>query len=103
MQSGEQSKLPHLQLEQSPLHEHLIVYDMIWKSLELSSKLIPMTLILWSRQSPLEKEPLAVFECRSSRFPLDTLHDGHAGVVHRWWVAVCPLLDSYGRRVLVLS
>ena len=43
--------------------------------------------------------PLAVFLCRSSRFLLDTLHVGHAGVAHHWWVAVCPLLDSCDRGV----
>ena len=79
------------------------VHCMILKPLELSSILVPMTLIPWSRQSPAEKEPPDVSVCSLSRLVLDTLPVGYAGVGHPWLVAVCPLPCSYDRRVPFLS
>ena len=97
LQSGEQFRfaLPHLQLEQSPLQEHLTssLHD------RETSGIVIHTGTLGPGKSPAEKEPLDVSVCSLSRLLLDTLPVGYAGVEHPWLVAVCPLLVSYDRRV----
>ena len=59
-----------------------------WKSLELSSKLVPMTLIPWSKQGYAAKESKADFECCLSRFLPGKLLVGHTAEVHLWSVAI---------------
>ena len=82
LQSGEQFRfaLPHLQLEQSPLQEHL---TSSLRDRETSGIVIHTgthdsdTLV---QASPAEKEPLDVSVCSLSRLLLDTLPVGYAGV-----------------------
>ena len=101
LQSGEQFRfaLPHLQLEQSPLQEHLTssLHDRETSGIVIHTGTHDSDTLVQAKSA--EKEPLDVTMYSLSRLLLDTLPVGYAGVEHPWLVAVCPLLGSYDRRV----
>ena len=98
LQSGEQSRfaLLHLQLEQFPLQEHLIssLHDQEISGIVIQTGTSDSGTMVQAKFCGEGAKP-DVFVCWSSRFLLDTLPIGHAGVTHPLWVAVCPLLDFF--------
>ena len=50
----------------------------------------------------VRKEPTHMFVGRLFIFLFGTLPAGYVGVCHPWWVAICPFLDSHGRKSSIL-
>ena len=100
LQSGEQVRLalPHLQLEQFPVQEHLIS---CLHGLETSGSVIHTG----THEFKSLVQPMVCGEGSTavlvylSRFQLDRLLVENAGEEHLVWVVFCRQIDSSGRRV----
>ena len=66
---------------------------MLWKPLEWSATLAPMTLLPWPTHGSVEKDSLGGFVCWWPRCPLGRLPVSHAGGVHPGWEVISPSFD----------